>query len=63
NNNEGSIGSSTPTFSQNQLLKVSGNKGKVQREEIKIADKNDNELLGIQRLSDSEVAEVVKKYA
>lgn len=88
-------------FTQNRLLKVSGNEGKVQREEIKIADlekqaydalketppngykfavnliltgiyggkygahitKTDNELLGIQRLTDSEVAEVVKKYA
>ena len=88
-------------FTQNQLLKISGNEGKVQREEIKIADlekqgydalkesppngnkfafnliltgvyggkygthitKTDNELLGIQRLSDAEVADVVKKYA
>lgn len=88
-------------FTQNQLLKLSGNEGKVQREEIKIADlekqgydalkesppnghkfavnliltgiyggkygahftKTDNDLLGIRKLSNAEVAEVVKKYA
>ena len=88
-------------FTQNQLLKLSGNESKIQREEIKIADleqqgydalkesppngqtfafnliltaiyggkygahftKTDNELLGIRKLSDAEVAEVVKKYA
>lgn len=88
-------------FTQNQLLKLSGNGDKIQQEAVKTEDlekqayealkqsppdgrtfatnlilraiygsnygnlftKTDNELLGVQKLSESEVAELVKKYA
>lgn len=88
-------------FTQNQLLDLSGNGDKIQRENVKTEDvekqayealkqsppdgrtfatnlilravyggkygalftKTDNELLGVQKLSDSEVADLVKKYA
>lgn len=88
-------------YTQNQLLKLSGNGDKIQREEVKTEDlekqayealkdsppdgrkfatnlilravyggkygaqftKTDNELLGIQKLSESDIADVVKKYA
>lgn len=88
-------------FTQNQLLELSGNADKIQREDVKTEDvekqayealeqsppdgrafatnlilravyggkygalfsKTDNELLGVQKLSESEVADVVKKYA
>lgn len=88
-------------FTQNQLLKLSGNEDKIQREAVKTEDlekqayealkqsppdgstfatnlilravygdgygslftKTDNELLGVQKLSESAVADLVKKYA
>jgi uncharacterized protein YbjT (DUF2867 family) len=88
-------------FTQNQLLKLSGNEGKIQREAVKTEDlekqayealkqsppdgrtfatslilravyggnygalftKTDNELLGVEKLSESDVANIVKKYA
>ncbi|KAF7586792.1 hypothetical protein BBP40_008338 [Aspergillus hancockii] len=88
-------------YTQNQLLKLSGNRDKIQREPVNTDDleqqayaalnqtppdgiafttklilravyggkfgtlftKTDNELLGIRKLSESELADLVKKYA